>query len=153
MTQLEWGGQFEQLESASQRLMIVVPAALMLIFVLLYLNFQAALPALLIFLNIPLAATGGIVALLVRGMPFSISAAVGFISLFGVSVMNGIILISYYRELRHQGMSREAALRQAEAARRRAASACHPRVSGADRAVCGVRRRMGRGVHGLTGRL
>jgi heavy metal efflux system protein len=84
--QLKWGGQFEQLQSASQRLMIVVPAALTLIFVLLYFNFQAGLPALLIFLNIPLAATGGILALLVRGMPFSISAGVGFIALFGIAV-------------------------------------------------------------------
>jgi cobalt-zinc-cadmium resistance protein CzcA len=102
--QLEWGGQFEQLESASQRLMIVVPAALTLIFVLLYLNFQAALPALLIFLNIPLAATGGIVALLVRGMPFSISAGVGFIALFGIAVLNGIVLLTYVRELRQKGL-------------------------------------------------
>jgi cobalt-zinc-cadmium resistance protein CzcA len=103
--QLEWGGQFEQLESASQRLMIVVPAALTLIFVLLYLNFQAALPALLIFLNIPLAATGGIVALLVRGMPFSISAGVGFIALFGIAVLNGIVLLTYIGELRQKGQS------------------------------------------------
>ncbi|MEA2260302.1 MAG: heavy metal efflux system protein [Acidobacteriaceae bacterium] len=102
--QLEWGGQFEQLESASQRLMIVVPAALTLIFVLLYLNFQAALPALLIFLNIPLAATGGIVALLVRGMPFSISAGVGFIALFGIAVLNGIVLLTYIRELQQKGL-------------------------------------------------
>src|SRR5260370_21289068 len=85
--------------------MIVVPAALALIFVLLYLNFQAALPALLIFLNIPLAATGGIVALLVRGMPFSISAGVGFIALFGIAVLNGIVLLTYIRELRQEGQS------------------------------------------------
>ncbi len=110
--QLEWGGQFEQLESASQRLMIVVPAALTLIFVLLYLNFQAALPALLIFLNIPLAATGGIVALLVRGMPFSISAGVGFIALFGIAVLNGIVLLTYIRELRQEGQSVASAVEQ-----------------------------------------
>jgi cobalt-zinc-cadmium resistance protein CzcA len=101
---LEWGGQFEQLESASQRLMIVVPVALTLIFVLLYINFQAVLPALLIFLNIPLAATGGIVALLLRGMPFSISAGVGFIALFGIAVLNGIVLVTYIRELRGEGL-------------------------------------------------
>ncbi len=110
--QLEWGGQFEQLESASQRLMIVVPAALTLIFVLLYLNFQAALPALLIFLNIPLAATGGIAALLVRGMPFSISAGVGFIALFGIAVLNGIVLLTYIRELRQKGLPVEMAVEQ-----------------------------------------
>jgi heavy metal efflux system protein len=110
--QLEWGGQFEQLESASQRLMIVVPAALTLIFVLLYLNFQAALPALLIFLNIPLAATGGIVALLVRGMPFSISAGVGFIALFGIAVLNGIVLLTYIRELQQKGLPIATAIEQ-----------------------------------------
>lgn len=110
--QLEWGGQFEQLQSASQRLMIVVPAALTLIFVLLYLNFQAVLPALLIFLNIPLAATGGIAALLVRGMPFSISAGVGFIALFGIAVLNGIVLLTYIRELRHKGLPIELAVEQ-----------------------------------------
>ncbi len=110
--QLEWSGQFEQLESASQRLMIVVPTALTLIFVLLYLNFRAATPALLIFLNIPLAATGGILALLVRGMPFSISAAVGFIALFGVAVLNGIVLLTYIRDLRHKGLSAESAVEQ-----------------------------------------
>jgi cobalt-zinc-cadmium resistance protein CzcA len=110
--QLEWGGQFEQLQSASQRLMIVVPAALTLIFVLLYFNFQAALPALLIFLNIPLAATGGIAALLVRGMPFSISAGVGFIALFGIAVLNGIVLLTYIRELQQKELPVELAVEQ-----------------------------------------
>ena len=110
--QLSWGGQFEQLQSASQRLLIVVPAALILIFVLLYFNFQDAMPAILIFLNIPLAATGGIVALLSRGMPFSISAGVGFIALFGIAVLNGIVLLTYIRELRRSGMPIEQAVRQ-----------------------------------------
>jgi len=110
--QLGWGGQFEQLQSASQRLLIVVPAALILIFVLLYFNFQDAMPAILIFLNIPLAATGGIVALLSRGMPFSISAGVGFIALFGIAVLNGIVLLTYIRELRRSGMPIEQAVRQ-----------------------------------------
>ncbi len=110
--QLQWSGQFEQLRSASQRLMIVVPAALTLIFVLLYLNFQSGLPALLIFLNIPLAATGGIAALLVRGMPFSISAGVGFIALFGIAVLNGIVLLTYIRELRQSGLPIEQAVEQ-----------------------------------------
>lgn len=109
---IKWGGQFEQLQSASVRLMIVVPAALMLIFVLLYFNLQHAMPALLIFLKIPLAATGGIVALLLRGMPFSISAGVGFIALFGIAVLNGIVLLTYIRELRQTGIPIEAAMRQ-----------------------------------------
>lgn len=115
--QLVWGGQFEQLQSASQRLMVVVPAALILIFVLLFFNFQAGTPAILIFLNIPLAATGGIAALLLRGMPFSISAGVGFIALFGIAVLNGIVLLTYIRELRQNGMSLESAI--AEGARTR----------------------------------
>jgi cobalt-zinc-cadmium resistance protein CzcA len=92
--------------------MIVVPAALALIFVLLYFNFQATFPALLIFLNIPLAATGGILALLVRGLPFSISAGVGFIALFGIAVLNGIVLLTYIRELRQKGLPIEEAVEQ-----------------------------------------
>jgi cobalt-zinc-cadmium resistance protein CzcA len=96
----EWGGQFQQLESAGRRLMIAVPLALLTIFVLLYLNFRSAAPAILIFLNVPLAATGGIIALLVRGMPFSISAGVGFIALFGVAVLNGVVLLTYIGQLR-----------------------------------------------------
>jgi cobalt-zinc-cadmium resistance protein CzcA len=110
--QLTWAGQFEQLQSASQRLMIVVPAALTLIFVLLYFNFQDFMPALLIFLNIPLAASGGIVALLLRGMPFSISAGVGFIALFGIAVLNGIVLLTHIRELQHSGTPIEEAVEQ-----------------------------------------
>jgi heavy metal efflux system protein len=102
---VEWGGKFEQLESASTRLMVAVPIALLLIFVLLYFNFQALLPAILIFLNIPLAATGGIFALALRGMPFSISAGVGFIALFGIAVLNGIVLLTYISQLRSDGRS------------------------------------------------
>ena len=94
---LEWGGQFENLERASSRLMLVVPLTLALIFSLLYFAFQSAKVALIIFLNIPFAATGGVFALALRGMPFSISAAVGFIALFGVAVLNGVVLLSYVR--------------------------------------------------------
>ena len=95
---LDWGGKFEQLESASRRLAITVPAVLLLIFILLYFNFGSFVPALLISLNVPMAATGGIVALLLRGMPFSISAGVGFIALFGIAVLNGIVLLTYIIE-------------------------------------------------------
>jgi heavy metal efflux system protein len=108
----EWGGQFKQLESASRRLMIAVPLALLTIFVLLYLNFGAVRPALLIFLNVPLAATGGILALLVRHMPFSISAGVGFIALFGVAVLNGVVLLTYISQLREQGLPIDRAVEQ-----------------------------------------
>jgi cobalt-zinc-cadmium resistance protein CzcA len=110
-----WGGQFENLDRASRRLMFVVPLALFLIFVLLYTTFNALGPALLIYLNIPLAATGGIVALFLRGLPFSISAAVGFIALFGVAVLNGVVLMSYVLQMRAEGMSaRDAAVHGAE---------------------------------------
>ena len=102
---IEYGGQFENLQRASNRLLLVVPLALFLIFVLLYTTFNAVKPALLIYFNIPIAATGGIVALALRGMPFSISAAVGFIALFGVAVLNGVVMVSYFIELRQQGMS------------------------------------------------
>ena len=102
---VEYGGQFENLQRASSRLLLVVPVALFLIFVLLYTTFGAARPALLIYFNIPIAATGGVVALMLRGMPFSISAAVGFIALFGVAVLNGVVMVSYFIELRRQGRS------------------------------------------------
>jgi cobalt-zinc-cadmium resistance protein CzcA len=109
---IEWGGQFENLQRASARLVIVVPMALFLIFVLLYSTFNAATPALLIYLNVPLAATGGIFALAVRGMPFSISAGVGFIALFGVAVLNGVVLMSYVLQMRREGLSGEEAVRR-----------------------------------------
>ena len=109
---LTWGGQFENLERASRRLFLVVPLALLLIFVLLYTTFGAMTPALLIYLNVPLAATGGIFALVLRGMPFSISAGVGFIALFGVAVLNGVVLMSYVLQLRHEGLSSEEAARR-----------------------------------------
>lgn len=107
---LEWGGKFEQLESASRRLAATIPMALLLIFVLLYLNFNAVRPAALIFLNVPLAATGGILALWLRGMPFSISAGVGFIALFGIAVLNGIVLLTHIAQLRGEGVAVEEAV-------------------------------------------
>jgi len=100
---LEWGGQFENLQQASQRLMIAVPVALFLIFSLLYVTFNSVRLTLLIYLNVPIAATGGIFALWLRDMPFSISAGVGFIALFGIAVMNGVVLIEHVRHLREHG--------------------------------------------------
>ena len=100
-----WGGQFKNLQEAAGRLMIAVPLALFLIASLLYLTFNSGRLALLIFLNVPIATTGGILALWVRGMPFSISAGVGFIALFGIAVMNGVVLIEHVRHLRHRGQS------------------------------------------------
>ncbi|MCC6178188.1 MAG: efflux RND transporter permease subunit [Chloroflexi bacterium] len=96
---IEWGGQFENLEAATRRLSIVVPLVLALIFAMLYFTFGAFTPAALIYLNVPFAATGGIVALVLRDLPFSISAGVGFIALFGVAVLNGVVLMSQIRDL------------------------------------------------------
>ena len=102
---IEWGGQFQNLQQATTRLAIVVPLTMFLIFVLLYTAFNAVKPAVLIFLNVPMAATGGIFALALRGMPFSISAGVGFIAVSGVAVMNGVVLLTHIVELRRQGLS------------------------------------------------
>jgi heavy metal efflux system protein len=108
---LAWGGTFKNLQEASVRLLIAVPLALLLIFAILYMTFHSARLALLIFLNVPLAATGGVFALAARGLPFSISAGVGFIALFGVAVLNGVVLVTYMIELRRAGLAaREAAL-------------------------------------------
>ena len=99
-----YGGTFENLEKASARLRIVVPAALLLIFVLLYFTFGSIKEAVLIFTAIPMSAIGGVFALLLRGMPFSISAGVGFIALFGVAVLNGIVLIGTFNQLQKDGV-------------------------------------------------
>ncbi len=101
---ITYGGQFQNLQSARQRLAFAVPIALILIFILLYLAFQSLKEALLIFSAIPLAVVGGIVALYLRHMPFSISAGVGFIALFGIAVLNGIVLIEHFKELKASGM-------------------------------------------------
>jgi heavy metal efflux system protein len=98
-----YGGQFQNLQEAKSRLLIAVPVALLLIFFLLFLTFRSTKEALIIFSAIPLAAIGGILALWMRGMNFSISAGVGFIALFGVAVLNGIVLISYYNRLKEEG--------------------------------------------------
>jgi len=100
---LKWGGTFENLERASARLLIVVPIALFLIFVLLYTTFGSIKQALLIYTGIPFAVVGGVFALLIRGMPFSISAGVGFIALFGVAVLNGVVMVSFINHLREEG--------------------------------------------------
>ncbi|MCG8420567.1 MAG: CusA/CzcA family heavy metal efflux RND transporter [Proteobacteria bacterium] len=111
---VEWGGQFKNLAEASARLLVVVPVALLSIFLLLYMAYGSARPALIIYLNVPFAATGGLVALWVRDMPFSISAGVGFIALFGIAVLNGVVLISYVRKLQSHGAPpREAAIKGA----------------------------------------
>lgn len=101
---ITYGGQFENLQNAKNRLMIAVPVALCLIFLLLYFAFGSIRETLLVFTAIPLSAVGGILLLWMRGMPFSISAGVGFIALFGIAVLNGIVLIEHLKELKHAGM-------------------------------------------------
>jgi cobalt-zinc-cadmium resistance protein CzcA len=102
---LTWGGGFENLERATSRLLIVVPIALFLIFVMLFSTFGSAKQALIIYTGIPFAIVGGVVALAIRGMPFSISAGVGFIALFGVAVLNGVVMVSFINHLREEGKS------------------------------------------------
>ena len=101
---ISWGGTFEHLISATQRLWVVVPVALLLIFMMLYAAFGSTRQALIIFTGVPLAWTGGIVSLWMRGIPLSISAAVGFIALSGVAVLNGVVMISFINKLREEGM-------------------------------------------------
>ncbi|MFV8323625.1 CusA/CzcA family heavy metal efflux RND transporter [Flavobacterium sp. LS2R12] len=101
---VKYGGQFENLQSAKARLMIAVPIALFLIFILLYFAFGSVKEALMVYSAIPLSAVGGVLFLWMRDLPFSISAGVGFIALFGIAVLNGIVLIEHFKELKHQGM-------------------------------------------------
>ena len=107
---LDYGGSFEQLQSASRRLMVVVPATLALILALLLMAFGSLKDALVIFSGVPLALTGGVLALLARGMPLSISAGVGFIALSGVAVLNGLVMVSFIRRLREDGLGLDAAI-------------------------------------------
>ncbi|MCC6865521.1 MAG: efflux RND transporter permease subunit [Ignavibacteria bacterium] len=102
---IEYGGQFENLVSARNRLLIAVPAALFFIFALLFAAFNSVKQGLLVFSGIPFAIVGGIFSLLVRGMPFSISAGIGFIALFGVAVLNGIVMIAYFNRLEEEGIT------------------------------------------------
>ncbi len=101
---IEWAGEFEELQHAKKRLEVIVPVSLVLIMVLLYGLFNSVRDSLLALAGIPFAIAGGVLALFVTGLDFSISAAVGFVSLFGISVMNGILVITYYNELRQDGM-------------------------------------------------
>ncbi len=102
---IEYGGQFENLKNATRRLMIAVPVSLLLIFIFLHFAFKSLKDAVMIFTAIPLATVGGVILLWLRGMPFSVSAGVGFIALFGIAVLNGIVLIEHLKELQHEGMT------------------------------------------------
>jgi cobalt-zinc-cadmium resistance protein CzcA len=109
---LGYGGTFEQLQSASNRLQWLVPLTLLLIFGLLFSALNSAKDAFIVFSGVPLALTGGIAALLLRDMPLSISAAVGFIALSGIAVLNGVVMMAMIKHLREQGMSLLTAIEQ-----------------------------------------
>ena len=107
---LDWGGQFENLQAAQSRLMIVVPACFFLIFMMLFTALGSAKQALLVFSGVPLAISGGILTLFLRDMPFSIPAAVGFIALSGIAVLNGLVMITYINDLVKQGLQTQEAI-------------------------------------------
>ncbi len=116
---IAWGGQFEHMISAAQRLWVVVPLALLLILLMLFAAFGRMKDSLLVFTGIPLALTGGFFSLWVRGIPLSISAAIGFIALSGVAVLNGLVMISFIGELREKGLPLDDAIRQGSLTRLR----------------------------------
>jgi heavy metal efflux system protein len=116
---LDWGGQFENLMAAKQRLSWVVPGCFLLIFLLLFSALHSMKQALLVFTGVPLALTGGILALWLRDIPFSISAAVGFIALSGVAVLNGLVMVSYINQLRGEGRALHDAIIQGSLTRLR----------------------------------
>ncbi|WP_447728265.1 efflux RND transporter permease subunit [Sphingomonas koreensis] len=116
---LEWGGQFENLQSASQRLLLVVPACFALIILLLYGALGSVRDAAIVFTGVPLALVGGVLALFLRGMPFSITAAVGFIALSGIAVLNGLVMVTSIQDLMARGVSRAEAAWQGALARLR----------------------------------
>jgi cobalt-zinc-cadmium resistance protein CzcA len=116
---LEWGGLFENMERAQQRLKIVVPVALALIFALLYLTYHSWGEVLLVFSAVPFAGVGGLLALWLRGLPFSISAGVGFIALAGVSVLNSMVLVTFIRHLWDKGVPLDRAVEEAALSRLR----------------------------------
>ncbi len=116
---IEFGGQFKNLQEARARLAVIVPAALLVIFVLIFFAFGSIHQALVVYTGIPLAATGGILALWLRGMPFSISAGIGFIALSGVAVLNGVVMITYFNQLRQKGLDVMAAVMEGSLTRLR----------------------------------
>jgi cobalt-zinc-cadmium resistance protein CzcA len=109
---MQWGGMYEHLESGRRRLMVVVPVTFLIIFLLLFTTFNSLKQAALVFTGIPFAISGGILALFFRGMTFSMSAGVGFIALFGVAVLNGVVMLTFINQLRAEGRSVVTALRE-----------------------------------------
>lgn len=115
-----WGGQFEQQQRAMARLRVMVPIAMLLIFILLYLNFHSVRPVVLILVNIPLALVGGVIALKVSGLYLSVSAAVGFIALLGIAILNGLVMIEFFSKLETEGLARREAILEGAELRLRA---------------------------------
>jgi cobalt-zinc-cadmium resistance protein CzcA len=109
---VRWGGQFEHLQHASRRMAVLVPVTLALILSVLSVTFGTLRPAVLIFLNVPMALSGGVLALWLRGLPLSVSALIGFIALFGIAVLNGVVLLSHIRKLESDGLPIQDAVRQ-----------------------------------------
>ena len=109
---VSYGGTFEQLISAARRLQVVVPAAMLLVFGLLFALFRSGRDAAIVFSGVPLALTGGVAALLLRGLPLSIPAGVGFIALSGIAVLNGVVMLSFIRQLRDDGLGLDEAIRE-----------------------------------------
>lgn len=116
---IEWGGQFENLLSAKRRLLVVVPLCFVAIFLILFAAFKSVSLALIVFTGVPLALSGGVLALWMRGIPFSVTAAVGFIALSGVAVLNGLVMISFINELRQEGRSLQDSIYEGSLARLR----------------------------------
>jgi cobalt-zinc-cadmium resistance protein CzcA len=116
---IEWGGQFENLQRATNRLKLVVPIAMVLIIVMLYMTFANLFDSMLVFTSVPFACIGGVITLFVRGMPFSISAAVGFIALSGIAVLNSLVLVEFIRHLRAEGRPLHEAIFEAAVTRLR----------------------------------
>jgi cobalt-zinc-cadmium resistance protein CzcA len=114
-----WGGQFQNMQRASRRLQLVVPLSLTLILGLLYMTFHDVVDSLLVFASVPFACVGGVIALVARDLPFSISVAIGFIALSGIAVLNSLVLVEFIRELVHAGHAREEAIRTAALTRLR----------------------------------
>ena len=109
---LEWVGEFRNLQEAIQRLITVVPVALLMIAVLLYVQFNSLRETLIVYAIVPMSITGGVLALWAAGLNFSVPAAIGFLALFGITVMEGIIMLSHFKHLRHHGMAWQKALDQ-----------------------------------------
>ncbi|MES1213064.1 MAG: efflux RND transporter permease subunit, partial [Singulisphaera sp.] len=108
----EWSGEFQQMQEGERRLMVIVPVSLALVFLLLYLAFRSLLDALVVLANVLALSLGGIWALFLTGTNFSIAAAVGFTSIFGVAIMDGLLLVSSFNQLRHEGLPLRAAIMQ-----------------------------------------